>query len=29
MKSEKEKMLTGEVFKVYDPQLVAERQHAI
>ena len=28
MKSEKEKMLTGEVFKVYDPQLVAERQHA-
>lgn len=28
MKTEKEKMLTGEVFKVYDPQLVRERQYA-
>lgn len=28
MKSEKEKMLTGAVFKVSDPELVAERQRA-
>lgn len=28
MKSEKEKMLTGMVFKVSDPELVAERQRA-
>lgn len=28
MKTEKEKMLAGEVFQVYDPQLVAERAHA-
>lgn len=28
MKTEKEKMLNGEVFNVYDPELVAERQHA-
>lgn len=28
MKSEKEKMLSGGVFKVYDPELVAERQRA-
>lgn len=28
MKTEKEKMLTGEVFNVYDPELVAERAQA-
>lgn len=25
-KSEKEKMITGELFNVYDPELVAERE---
>ena len=28
MKTEKEKMLAGEVFNVYDPELVKERQYA-
>lgn len=28
MKTEKEKMLAGEVFKVYDPELVRERRYA-
>ena len=28
MKTEKEKMLVGEVFNVYDPELVKERQYA-
>ena len=28
MKTEKEKMLAGEVFNVYDPELVKERKYA-
>lgn len=28
MKTEKEKMLAGEIFKVYDPELVRERRYA-